>query len=144
MNNEDFGKAFDRIDALIWRCIKIVREDNSIPGYTFDKEPEKGTVVRGVGTASEIIAKEIATKDARIAELEADLAKCGADLQYEFDNPGDSRRRIAELESKDKARIRELITWIQIAVGPKDGMMAGLAAKAKIEALHKELEEMSE
>lgn len=48
--------------------------------------------------------------------------------------------RIAELEGKDKTRTRELITWIEIAVGPKDGMTANLAAKAKIETLQKELE----
>jgi len=45
-----------------------------------------------------------------------------------------------ECDKKDRARIRELITWIEIAVGPKDGMMANLAAKSKIEALKKELE----
>jgi len=50
------------------------------------------------------------------------------------------KQRIAELEAKDKTRTRELITWIQIAAGPKDGMMANLAAKAKIEALKRELE----
>lgn len=61
--------------------------------------------------------------DAIVGRMEADAAK------------------IAELEAKDKARTRDLITWIEIAVGPKDGMMANLAAKAKIDELQKELDQ---
>lgn len=52
--------------------------------------------------------------------------------------------KIAELEAKGRVRTRELITWIQVSVGPHEGMLTNLAAKRKIEELEKELAEASE
>lgn len=59
--------------------------------------------------------------DALIAKMDADAA------------------RIAELEAKGRVRTRELITWIQIAVCPQDGVQTVLAAKRRVEELEKEL-----
>ena len=48
---------------------------------------------------------------------------------------------IAALKTKVRDRTRELITWIQISVGPQDGAQAVLASKRRIEELKKELDE---
>ena len=64
--------------------------------------------------------------DAIVGRMDADAAK------------------IAELEAKGRVRTRELITWIQVSVGPHEGMLTNLAAKRKIEELEKELAEASE
>jgi len=65
-------------------------------------------------------------------------AVCNLLLHHWKEDAAAIRRECAK---KDRARIRELITWIEIAVGPKDGVMANLAAKAKIDELQKELDQ---
>ena len=48
---------------------------------------------------------------------------------------------IAALEAKLRQRTRDLITWIQISVGPSDPITVVLAAKRRVEELEKELDE---
>ena len=54
---------------------------------------------------------------------------------------GEIADEIAALKTKLRDRTRDLITWIQIAVGPSDPITVVLAAKRRVEELKKELDE---
>ena len=90
------SSPFDLYDVAVSIAAEIDRLTGERDGYLADVIFNQNWIADMQRRTDLVIAQVTKERD----EARADLAKCGADLQYEFDNPGDSRRRIAELEAE--------------------------------------------